>query len=324
MSDAVAGGEFAVSVGAAGAGADDATALANSPAAGGDGGVRAKAALRRFVALDVDGTILGEDGSLGDRVISAVASTVEAGAEVTIATGRNWQTTAPVLQSLGLEPEYVVCANGALIMRRIQAGEVVPAHENGASHGYRQWAIELFDPTEVLTILRDHLPDAAYLVEYGDGFRRYTQGMDDWNLSNAEEVAFEGLYEAPVMRVVVRSPEHDEEDFLSIVEGIGLKHVTYAIGWTSWLDIAPFGVSKATALEKVRQALSFDIDEVVTAGDGRNDIEMFEWAAAGGGVAVAMGQAPDVVRAASTRTTRPVEEDGLAVFLEELVETGGE
>lgn len=278
------------------------------------------AALRRLVALDVDGTILGEDGSLSPRVTAAVASAVSSGAEVTIATGRNWQSTFPVLHDLGLDPEYVVCANGALIMRRIQAGEVVPEHENGASQGFRQYAIEMFDPTEVLTIIREHLPEAAYLVEYGDGFRRFTKGMDEWNLENAEEVEFEGLYAEPVMRVVVRSPEHDEEDFLRIVEGIGLKHVTYAIGWTSWLDIAPFGVSKATALEKVRLALSYRRDEVVVAGDGRNDIEMFEWAAEGSGIAVAMGQAPDVVREASTQVTLAVEDDGLAVFLEDMVD----
>ncbi len=274
---------------------------------------------RRLIALDVDGTILGEDGSLSPRVTEAVRSAEAAGHEVTIATGRNWLSTFPVLEQLGISPEYVVCANGALIMRRIQEGEVVPEHENGSSHGYRQYAIELFDPTEVLTLIREHLPEAAYLVEYGDGFRRFTPGMDEWNLENAEEVEFEGLYAEPVMRVVVRSPDHDEEAFLAIVEGIGLKHVTYAIGWTSWLDIAPFGVSKATAMEKVRLALSYRSDEVIVAGDGRNDIEMFEWAAAGGGIAVAMGQAPDVVRAAATRVTLPVEEDGLAVFFEELL-----
>lgn len=272
---------------------------------------------RHLIALDVDGTILGEDGSLSVRVTEAVAAASEAGNEVTIATGRNWQTTFPVLDSLGLEPEYVVCANGALIMRRIHEGEVVPVAENGASHGYRQYAIELFDPTEVLTLIREELPEAAYLVEYEDGFRRYTRGMDDWNLSNAEEVSFEGLLVAPVMRVVVRSPEHNEEDFLNIIEGMGLKHVTYAIGWTSWLDIAPFGVSKATALEKVRLALRYRMDEVVAVGDGRNDIEMFEWAGEAG-VAVAMGQAPDAVKEAATRVTAAVEDDGLAVFLEDM------
>ena len=40
---------------------------------------------------------------------------------VTLATGRSWATTKPVLEHLELEPEYVVCANGAITMRRDDA-----------------------------------------------------------------------------------------------------------------------------------------------------------------------------------------------------------
>ncbi|HHW51447.1 MAG TPA: HAD family phosphatase [Pseudoclavibacter sp.] len=278
---------------------------------------------RFLICLDVDGTVLGEDGSLSQRVRDAVATARSDGHAVTLATGRNWEATFPILEMLGLEPEYVVCANGALIMRRIKPGEVVPEHENGAAHGYRQYAVEVFDPTEVLTLIHDYLPDASYLVENAFGHRRYTRGMDDWNLEGAEEVSFEGLMVEPVMRVVVQSPDHTEEDFLRLVEGIGLKHVTYAIGWTSWLDIAPFGVSKATALERVRQAMQYSLSEVIVVGDGRNDIEMMEWASRGGGVGVAMGQAPDVVKAAASQVTGSVEDDGLAVFLEELPGASG-
>ena len=34
---------------------------------------------------------------------------------------------------------------------------------------------------------------------------------------------------------------------------MGLHRVSYAVGWTAWLDIAPDGVNKATALERVRE-----------------------------------------------------------------------
>jgi len=50
-------------------------------------------------------------------------------------------------------------------------------------------------------------------------------------------------------------------------------------------------------------------------GDGRNDIDMFEWAASGGGVAIAMGQAPDEVRAVSTDVTGTDLEQGVASAL---------
>ena len=75
---------------------------------------------------------------------------------------------------------------------------------------------------------------------------------------------------------------------------MGLHQVSYTVGWTAWLDIAPEGVNKSTALERVRGLLGFYLDRVMAVGDGRNDIEMLQWAAQQGR-AVAMGQAPEEV-----------------------------
>jgi hydroxymethylpyrimidine pyrophosphatase-like HAD family hydrolase len=50
-------------------------------------------------------------------------------------------------------------------------------------------------------------------------------------------------------------------------------------------------------------------------GDGRNDIEMFEWAKSSGGLAFAMGQAPDEVKFAATDITSSVTDDGVATVL---------
>ena len=80
---------------------------------------------------------------------------------------------------------------------------------------------------------------------------------------------------------------------------MGLHKVSYSIGWTAWLDIAPDGVNKATAMERVRHALGIPRAHVVAVGDGRNDIELLQWAGAEGR-GVAMGQAPDEVKAAAT------------------------
>ena len=46
---------------------------------------------------------------------------------------------------------------------------------------------------------------------------------------------------------------------------------------------------------------------------------MFQWVVAGSGRAVAMGQAPDEVKAAASEVTATVEDDGLAVLLEGLL-----
>lgn len=262
---------------------------------------------RLLIALDVDGTLIHEDETVGAAVRAAVERVRDAGHEVMLATGRSWETARPIHEKFGLTSEFVVCANGALTMKR----------DDTVEGGYRREFIEVFDPTEVLETIRPHLPSGSFMVEGPTGFRRYTEGMTDWELVNAEQVPFEELLQHPATRVVVVSPEHDTEEFLSIVDRMGLQRVSYAIGWTAWLDISPDGVSKATAMERVRHALDIPRSNVVAVGDGRNDIELLTWAAEEG-LGVAMGQAPDEVKAVATRSTGPVVEDGLAEVLDSL------
>lgn len=260
-----------------------------------------------LVGLDVDGTILLPDDSFSPGVDEQIKRLASEGHEVMIATGRSWVVTESVLDRLELESKYVVCSNGAVVMRRAEDG------------GYYQDHIETFDPTVVLGLLEGYFPDANYLVELPDGRRLYTDPQEVWNISFGERVSFDELVADSVCRVVVVSPTHDEEDFRAIVEQAGLNEVSYAVGWTAWLDIAPQGVHKGTGLERVRTALNWPGDKVLVAGDGRNDIGMFEWAVDLGGRAVAMGQSPKEVLAAASESTGDVEAGGLTEALRGLV-----
>jgi 5-amino-6-(5-phospho-D-ribitylamino)uracil phosphatase len=131
-------------------------------------------------------------------------------------------------------------------------------------------------------------------------------------------VPFEELSQHPVSRVVVVAPGQSEADFVKLVSEIGLNQVSYAIGWTAWLDIAPMGVDKGSALELVRGWLGFDPAHVIVFGDGRNDVGMFRWALEHGGRAVAMGQGPQEVRDAAGELTASVQEGGVAEVLRTL------
>ncbi|MGN6743145.1 MAG: HAD family hydrolase [Amnibacterium sp.] len=263
----------------------------------------------RLIALDIDGTVLHEDGTASPRVRRAVRAAVEAGHEVMLATGRSVATTLPVLEQLRIEPEYVVCSNGAITLRRDPSSEV----------GYRREFVETFDPADVLTTISGALSDARYAVEDETGFFRYTEAFPQGAVGGtSKQVPFEDLLHVEATRVVVISPNHGTEEFLAVVERMGLHRVSYAVGWTAWLDIAPDGVNKATAMERVRERLGVPRRSVVAVGDGRNDIEMLEWASSGGW-GVAMGQAPADVQAAAASVAGPVASDGLAVVLESLV-----
>ena len=262
-----------------------------------------------LVALDVDGTIMTEGGRISDATVAEITRLAAAGHHVMIATGRSPAMTLPVLERLGLVSEYVVCSNGAITLRR----------DPTAPAGYRPVFVEEFDPTEVLTTIDGSLDDAGYAVEDAHGLMLYMGAFPPQALSpNSREATFAELTKIAATRVVVMSPSHSTEEFLGIVESMGLQRVTYNIGWTAWLDIAPENVTKATALERVRALLGVSGMHVLAAGDGRNDIEMLTWAAAGSGRAIAMGQAPVEVVAVASETTGRDDEDGLAEALATL------
>jgi Cof subfamily protein (haloacid dehalogenase superfamily) len=263
---------------------------------------------RLLIVLDIDGTVILEDESLSPGVVEAVAHAQRAGHEVMIATGRSWEGTRGILRVLDIAPEYVVCSNGAVVLKRVDADEL----------RYDRDHVETFDPAEVLAQLRQHLPDARYLVELPDGRRLYTEYLDDWNLVHAQRVTFEELAAQRVCRIVVVAPDKGEKDFVDLVGRIGLNQVSYAVGWTAWLDIAPQGVDKSTGLELVRTELGIDPAHVLVIGDGRNDVGMFRWALENGGRAVAMEQGPQEVREAAGETTTSVSAGGVAEVLRRL------
>jgi hydroxymethylpyrimidine pyrophosphatase-like HAD family hydrolase len=182
--------------------------------------------------------------------------------------------------------------------------------------GFKMVDVVTFDPAEVLAELIENLPDAHFAVEDVDGSYRFHRPFPTYALGDQNfETPLEELMHHPVSRVVVLSPQHDVDEFLGLISKIGLASVSYAIGYTAWLDISPQGVTKASALENQRQRLGIANEQVLVMGDGRNDIEMFQWAKAGGGLAFAMGQAPEEVQLAATDVASSVTDDGVARVL---------
>lgn len=260
----------------------------------------------RLVAIDIDGTTINHVGALSDEVGRAVTAVVDAGHHLVIATGRSIVATMPVIEMLGLKAGYVVCSNGAVTL----------VLDPGEPMGYTVVDTVTFDPRPVLTMLREAIPEALVAVEdLGVGFK-VSRPFPEGELGGDQVVAdWEELLSRPATRVTLRRPEASSEEFIEQVERVGLHGVSYAVGWTAWLDINPEGVSKGSALELVRRRLHVEPADTVAIGDQRNDIEMLEWAARG----VAMGQAPDEVKAAADEVTGTVEDDGLAQVLHSLL-----
>lgn len=79
------------------------------------------------------------------------------------------------------------------------------------------------------------------------------------------------------------------------------------------LEVMPKGTNKAAGLTKIGQLHGMALSEMVAIGDAENDIEMLRHA----GLGVAMGHAPDTVKAAADGITLTNSEDGVAFALEQ-------
>ncbi|AXH98119.1 HAD family hydrolase [Ornithinimicrobium avium] len=263
-----------------------------------------------LVALDVDGTLIHHDGSVSSRVEDVVRRLEGLPhVRVVVATGRSVVATMPILEHFGLRTHGrpVVCSNGAVTVE-------VDDDQDG---GFRLLDVVTFDPAPAVSLVRRELPGAIVAVEeVGVGFKVSTPFPEGELWGEQTVVPMEELLSQPVTRVTFRDPNSTSEEFSDLVERIGLHGVSYAVGWSAWLDLAPEGVSKASALEQVRRRLGVEPHRTVAVGDQRNDVEMLVWAARG----YAMGQAPAEVVQAADRMTGPVEEDGLVDALEQVLE----
>ena len=290
------------------AGPDGAASAAGPPAA-------APAALaagllpdeRLLVALDVDGTILDINGRVSERMMASLARLRTYGVQIVISTGRGIQAALPVAYHVGLTDGWMICANGAVTLRMDPA----------APGGYEIADAVTFDPADAIAALTRAVPDGIVAVEVlGDGFK-VSRPFPDGELIEAQRVvSLEEMSAQPVTRVVLRAPGMDVGEFSTLVAGCGLHSVEYAIGWTAWLDVAPEGVTKASALQALAARLGTDASRTIAVGDGTNDVEMLRWA----GIGAAMGSAPESVKESSDIVTGPVWHDGCAALLDAVVE----
>jgi len=81
-----------------------------------------------------------------------------------------------------------------------------------------------------------------------------------------------------------------------------------------YLEIVNRAATKAQAIQFMENRLGVSADEVIAFGDNYNDRDMLRYA----GYSVAMGNAPDDIKAECSTVTAPNDEDGLAQVLEQL------
>ncbi len=257
-----------------------------------------------MVALDIDGTLVDHAGVLPGHVRRSVRRVMAAGVPVVLTTGRSWHATRPVFEQLGLPEGPAIASNGAVTVH-------FPP--------LRLERVVTFDPADVVEkVLREH-PTAALAAEVvGQGYR-VTKHFPEGDLTGEiEHVTVDDLAGSDVTRLVVRDPHSSDAEFVRLAERLGLHGVSYFVGWSAWLDIAPAGVNKATALHEVVTAMGLGASDVLALGDGRNDVEMLAWAGRG----VALGDGCREAREAADHVTAPFGSGGTAHELDRWFATG--
>jgi Cof subfamily protein (haloacid dehalogenase superfamily) len=252
----------------------------------------------KLVALDVDGTLVDGMNVMSPAVRDVVRAIRDAGIETVITTGRAIPGVLNTAGLLGFDDGYAIASNGAIVFT-FNPVEILN--------------LVTFDASEAVRRVLEHVPDALVAVEdIGVGYR-LNKPFPDGEINGTMKVeTVESLISEPVTRVVIRAPDHSQEEFSKLVDDLGLADTNYYIGYTAWLDLAPEGVSKAFGLTYLCDHLGIDPADVLAVGDGNNDVEMLEWAGRG----VAMGNGPAALLAVADHVTGTVEEDGLVTELQ--------
>lgn len=260
----------------------------------------------RAVAMDLDRTILGASLELAPRLVSAVAATAASGVVPIVATGRMLRSSRPFALQLGVTAP-LICYQGALIADP-QSGEwlfhdpmpVDLAREVIAACRSRRQHCNVYVDDELYV---DELN--LYALEYARHAKLEAHPVGDLE---------RWLSEPTTKIVVVGEPELLDAMQIELREIFG-QRVFIAKSLPFFLEVAQPDVSKGSALRWACARIGIDPADVVSFGDGANDIELLQAA----GMGLAVEDADPVLLEHAQGTVPSVEEDGVARFLEALV-----
>jgi Cof subfamily protein (haloacid dehalogenase superfamily) len=262
-----------------------------------------------MVAIDLDGTLLRQDGSICFHGAEAIFEAVERGVKVVIATGRAPRSVRSIYKSLGLDTP-LVCHNGALLLspdnRIVEHLTLRPAIARKvielarAAEPQVMIGIENFDQCYTEKSARSHMarrPDIA-ASSAGSGHEAAdaaATGIAELGANDHALGPFAAVLNDPVTKIMFVGEPHVLGGVQSALKERLADEVSFAFSHMRLLQVVHRKADKATALAQVAEQFGMGSEQVMAIGDAPNDIGMIRWA----GLGIALANAwPEVQHAA--------------------------
>lgn len=261
--------------------------------------------LPRLIAIDVDGTLLGAGFAVSEHTARVLRRVAAAGSVIVLVTGRSPRKLASVFAELGTR-YAAICANGAIVFH--------PAEDQPRS-------CRMLEPArarEVCTLIQEQVPEVMFAAEVDGGRLLHNPG---WPLHHEERdialaVRLEELIATQLVKLQARAPGHNSDSFNKLVtDAVGHLVEATCPGFEGLVEMTQRGVTKASALAALAEEWGIDSADTLAFGDMPNDISMLRWA----GKAVVVANAHPDARAVADEITLSNLEDGVAVYLERLL-----
>jgi Cof subfamily protein (haloacid dehalogenase superfamily) len=232
-----------------------------------------------LAAIDIDGTLLGPEGLIGDENRRAVRSLRDFGCRVMLASGRRHANMLPFYEDLGLD-EFVLSCQGArvehsssgLVLSRacLASDETLAIVTEGVERGHTVllWLADgVYSQAETCWV-------ETYLRETGDTPVTITD-LSPLARTPAEKVVW----------VAAPSEIAGAVDEATAHYG-GTVTVMVTNDW--YLEFTAARATKAAGVASVASVLGIPHQRVLAFGDGNNDVPLLGWA--GLGVAMPHGR----------------------------------
>jgi Cof subfamily protein (haloacid dehalogenase superfamily) len=264
----------------------------------------------KLLVVDIDGTLLGRGRTISAENKEALDQARKLGVGVALSTGRAVLACRDILDQLELDG-YHIFFDGALVS---DLGEEVYAEplDRGVVREAIEFArrlkidLELYSMTHYFVERETWSTDAhrqffgiePTIVDFTGLWERERIIKGGLASVNPRQVAkareFYARFESSLHFSLAKSPAFPDVEFTNVVA---------------------LEVSKGRALEALSLHLGMSLGEVMAVGDGTNDITLLSRA----GLAVAMGNAPDEVKAVADHVTLDVDQSGLGVAVERFL-----